>query len=290
MLGTTQEAVNSALKRARATVNNHLADSSSTGSRGTSSRRPARQPDTAAEHRLVARLTNALERADLDALIELLVTDVRFSMPPAMLDPRHRISPAPPRRRHLPPRPHLPLVTPATAEQPLPASCTCTPRCGRSMRLSFLVIAGDHITAITGFSTNVMTRFGLPEPSPKQIDRLLAPGAWLPPSRNSALATTQEWANSGSTSIQQLDTRRLHAARDRRLNVSFPVAAAGRSVAGADLAQRADGGAAPPPDQGAQGAGVLVADRRGDGVNCLVGRAEQEGRLIQPDLVEEVDR
>lgn len=112
----------------------------------------------------------------------------------------------------------------------------------------------------------------------------------LPPSRNTAPATTQEWANSGSTSIQQLDTRRLHAARGRRLNVSFPVAAADRSVAGADLAQRADGGAAPPPDQGAQGAGVLVADRRGDGVDRLAGRAEQEGRLIQPDLVEEVDR
>ncbi|MFZ2046059.1 MAG: RNA polymerase subunit sigma-70, partial [Trebonia sp.] len=83
MLGTTQESVSSALKRARATVDNHLADSRSTGSG-----RPARQPDTAAEHRLVARLTDALERADLDALIELLVTDVRFSMPPAMLEYR----------------------------------------------------------------------------------------------------------------------------------------------------------------------------------------------------------
>ena len=80
MLGTTQEAVTSALKRARATVDNHLA--------GTGSRRPARQPDTAAEHRLVARFTGALERADLDALIELLVTDVRLSMPPAMLEYR----------------------------------------------------------------------------------------------------------------------------------------------------------------------------------------------------------
>src|SRR5690242_1514206 len=78
MLGTTQEAVTSALKRARATVDNHLA--------GTGSRRPAHQPDTAAEHRLVARFTGALERADLDALIELLVTDVRLSMPPAMLE------------------------------------------------------------------------------------------------------------------------------------------------------------------------------------------------------------
>ncbi|MGC1754534.1 MAG: RNA polymerase subunit sigma-70, partial [Trebonia sp.] len=90
MLGTTQEAVSSALKRARATVDNHLADSSSTGSSssGTGSRRPARQPDTAAERRLAARFTDAMERADLDALIELLVTDVRFSMPPAMLEYR----------------------------------------------------------------------------------------------------------------------------------------------------------------------------------------------------------
>jgi RNA polymerase sigma-70 factor (TIGR02960 family) len=39
MLGITQEAVNSARKRARATVDNHLADSSSTGSRS------ARQPE-----------------------------------------------------------------------------------------------------------------------------------------------------------------------------------------------------------------------------------------------------
>ena len=111
----------------------------------------------------------------------------------------------------------------------------------------------------------------------------------LPPPRNIARPPRRK-GELGNTSIQQLDTRRLHAARGRRLNVSFPVAAADRSVAGADLAQRADGGAAPPPDQGAQGAGVLVADRRGDGVDCLAGRAEQEGRLIQPDLVEEVDR
>src|SRR3984885_6543956 len=53
MLGTTQESVSSALKRDRATVDHHLADSSGAGGR-----RPARQPDTAAEHRLVTRLTD----------------------------------------------------------------------------------------------------------------------------------------------------------------------------------------------------------------------------------------
>ena len=91
LLDTTTEAVSSALKRARATVDSHLADSNGTGTGSGSdvgSRRTARQPDTAAEHRLVARLTDAMERADLDTLIGLLVTDVRFSMPPAMLEYR----------------------------------------------------------------------------------------------------------------------------------------------------------------------------------------------------------
>src|SRR5690242_9341812 len=56
MLGTTQEAVNSALKRARATVDNHLAGTGTGSGSGTGAgrRRPARRPDTAAEHRLVA--------------------------------------------------------------------------------------------------------------------------------------------------------------------------------------------------------------------------------------------
>ena len=83
MLHTTQEAVQSALKRARATVDSHLADSS-----GTPARRPARDAETTAQHQLVTRLTEALERADLDALIGLLVMDVRLSMPPAMLEYR----------------------------------------------------------------------------------------------------------------------------------------------------------------------------------------------------------
>jgi RNA polymerase sigma-70 factor (TIGR02960 family) len=170
MLGTTQEAVNSALKRARATVDNHLADSGSTGSGSRGSRRPARQPDTAAEHRLVARLTGALERADLDALIELLVTDVRFSMPPAMLEYRG-IDPA---RRLLaavtfrPGRTYRVVPTRANG-QPAFGLYLADPHAGVYRAYSLLVIttAGDHITAITGFNTNVMTRFGLPRTLPE---------------------------------------------------------------------------------------------------------------------------
>jgi RNA polymerase sigma-70 factor (ECF subfamily) len=167
MLGTTQEAVSSALKRARATVDNHLADSSSIGS---GSRGPARQPDTAAEHRLAARLTDAMERADLDALIELLVTDVRFSMPPAMLEYRgiesaQRILAAVTFR---PGRTYRVVPTRANG-QPAFGLYLADPHASVYRAYSLLVIttAGDHITAITGFNTNVMTRFGLPRTLPE---------------------------------------------------------------------------------------------------------------------------
>ena len=161
MLGTTQEAVTSALKRARATVDNHLA--------GTGSRRPARQPDTAAEHRLVARFTSALERADLDALIELLVTDVRLSMPPAMLEYRglesaQRILAAASFR---PGRTYRVVPTRANG-QPAFGLYLADPHASLYRAYCLLVIttSGDHITAITSFSTNVMTRFGLPRTLP----------------------------------------------------------------------------------------------------------------------------
>ena len=170
MLDATQESVQSALKRARATVDNHLADSSSTGSTGSGSRRPARQPDTAAEHRLVARLTDALERADLDALIELLVTDVRLSMPPAMLEYRgiesaQRFFAAVSFR---PGRTYRVLPTRANG-QPAFGLYLADPHASvfRAYGLLVITTAGDHISAITCFNTDVMTRFGLPRTLPE---------------------------------------------------------------------------------------------------------------------------
>jgi len=163
MLDATQESVHSALKRARATVDNHLADSSG-------SRRPARQADTAAEHRLVVRLTDALERADLDALIELLVTDVRLSMPPAMLEYRgiesaQRLFAAVVFR---PGRTYRVVPTRANG-QPAFGVYLADPHASvyRAYTLLVITTAGDHITVITGFSnTSVMTRFGLPRTLP----------------------------------------------------------------------------------------------------------------------------
>jgi RNA polymerase sigma-70 factor (ECF subfamily) len=156
MLDATQDSVHSALKRARATVDEHLADSPST----------ARQPDTAAEHRLVARFTDAMERSDLDALIELLVTDVRLSMPPAMLEYRGIES----AQRLL----AAVLLRPGRVYRVVPTRANGQPAFGvyladphtsvyRAYSLLVITTAGDHITTITGFTnTNVMQRFGLP--------------------------------------------------------------------------------------------------------------------------------
>ncbi|WP_245401417.1 sigma-70 family RNA polymerase sigma factor [Nocardia albiluteola] len=166
MLDATQESVHSALKRARATVDNHLADSSGTGTGG-----PARQPDTAAEHRLVARFTDAMERADLDALIELLVADVRLSMPPAMLEYRgiesaQRLLAA---VVFVPGRTYRVVPTRANG-QPAFGVYLADPCAGVFHAYSLLVIAtaGDTITSLTGFhNTSIMTRFGLPRTLPE---------------------------------------------------------------------------------------------------------------------------
>jgi RNA polymerase sigma-70 factor (TIGR02960 family) len=173
MLDTTQEAVSSALKRARATIDNHLADSSSSGSSGGSgsgSSRPALRPDTAAEHRLVGQFTDALERADLDALIGLLATDVRLSMPPAMLEYRgiesaQRFFAAVTFR---PGRAYRVVATRANG-QPAFGVYLADPTAGvyRAYCLLVITTAGDHITAITGFTSEVMARFGLSRTHPE---------------------------------------------------------------------------------------------------------------------------
>ncbi len=161
MLDATQESVQSALKRARATVDNYLADSGSG--------RLARQPDTTAERHLVAQLADALERADLQALVGLLAEDVRVSMPPAMLDylgidaARQFFAAATLR----PGRSYRVVPTRANG-QPAFGMYMADPHTGvyRAYGLNVVTIADDRITAFTGFTASVMPRFGLPRTLP----------------------------------------------------------------------------------------------------------------------------
>jgi RNA polymerase sigma-70 factor (TIGR02960 family) len=174
MLDTTQDAINSALTRARVTVDNHLADcgngtNCTNDTNGTG--RPARRLDPAAvEQLLVADFIDALEHADLDALIDLLDADVKLSMPPAMLEYRgiesaRRVFAAVAFRYGRSYR-----VVPTRANgQPAFGLYLADPHASVYRAYSLLVIttAGDRITVITAFNTTIMARFGLPRTLPE---------------------------------------------------------------------------------------------------------------------------
>src|SRR5207244_840106 len=74
MLDTTVEAVNSALKRARAALQGRQPPPAD--------RAPAPAADSPAEEAIVAKFVSAWESADVDAVVTLLTDDVLVSMPP----------------------------------------------------------------------------------------------------------------------------------------------------------------------------------------------------------------
>jgi RNA polymerase sigma-70 factor (TIGR02960 family) len=78
MLDSTVESVNSALKRARASLQRRLPP--------TGEREPPPAPDSPAEQALVAKFVRAYESADVDALVALLTDDIYVSMPPIPLE------------------------------------------------------------------------------------------------------------------------------------------------------------------------------------------------------------
>ena len=74
MLGSTVESVNSALKRARASLERRWL--------GAAALEPTPATDSRPEDEIVAKFVSAWESADLDALVALLTDDVFMSMPP----------------------------------------------------------------------------------------------------------------------------------------------------------------------------------------------------------------
>jgi len=82
MLDSTVESVNSALKRARGSLQRRLPP--------TGERELPPAPDSPAEQALVARFVRAYQSGDVDALVALLTADVLVSMPPIPLEYRGR--------------------------------------------------------------------------------------------------------------------------------------------------------------------------------------------------------
>ena len=161
MLDATIESVNSALKRARASVQRHQP--------GDAGREPPPAPGSPAEDAIVTKFVSAWESADLDALVALLTDDVFISMPPMPfgyegLDVVARFCAS--------------LFGAGRRFDLVPARANGQPAFGAYLRpadgirhgtgLYVLTLAGDRITAMTRFENSVLPWFGLPRSLPSR--------------------------------------------------------------------------------------------------------------------------
>ena len=161
LLAATVDSVTSALKRARAAVQDRA------GSAGQHEPPPA--PDSPAERALVGRLTTAYQSGDVSQLVALLTDDVRVSMPPVPLEYRgleaaRRFHAAVVFREGR----TYDLVTTRANGQLAFAAYVHDPAGGvrPAMGLLVMTVAGEHVTEITRFDDAVLASFGLPRTLP----------------------------------------------------------------------------------------------------------------------------
>ena len=159
MLDSTVESVNSALKRARASLQHRLPPAGS--------RQPPPALGSPAEQAIVAKFVRAWESADLDALVALLTDDVFISMPPMPFEYEGRDVVA---------RFCAMLFGAGRRYDLVPARANGQPAFGVYLRapggtrhgtgLYVLTLTGDQICAITRFEASVLPWFGLPRSLP----------------------------------------------------------------------------------------------------------------------------
>ena len=161
ILAATVDSVNSALKRARAAVQDRA------GSDGR--REPPPPPDSPAERALAGRLTTAYQSGDVGKLVALLTDDVRVSMPPVPLEYRGIQAAT---------RFHATVVfrqgrsydlIPTRANGQLAFAAYVRDPAGgvrHAMGLLVMSVAGDRVTEITRFDNTVLASFGLPRTLP----------------------------------------------------------------------------------------------------------------------------
>jgi RNA polymerase sigma-70 factor (ECF subfamily) len=159
MLETSEQSVTSALKRARATLQQQLH----------SGRKPPPPPNSPDERTVIERLTHAFESSDVDGLVALLTEDVRLSMPPLPFEyvglaaATRFLSAAtldPPRRRRLA---HTRANgQPAFGMYVLDEAT----RVFRAVGLIVVTLAADRVVELTRFEAGVLPTFGLPRSLP----------------------------------------------------------------------------------------------------------------------------
>jgi RNA polymerase sigma-70 factor (ECF subfamily) len=161
-LDTSEVSVNSALQRARQTVDRRLPE--------TTQQQTLRTLGDERVRGLVERFVVALENGDVDGVLATLTEDATFTMPPyaAWYHGRDRVGESwlmpggpPPRLRYLPT---------AANGQPAVGTYRRDPLSGvyRAIALDVLTLRGESISDITAFRTpEVLARFGLPAELPR---------------------------------------------------------------------------------------------------------------------------
>jgi RNA polymerase sigma-70 factor (TIGR02960 family) len=159
MLDSTVESVNSALKRARASLRRRLPS--------TGDREPPPAPDSRVEQALVAQFVRSWESGDVDALVALLTADVSVSMPPIPLEYHGRDAVALFCASLIRRRSHDLVPTRANG-QPAFGAYLRAPTAGirHGTGLFVLTLTGDRICAMTHFESSVLRWFGLPQSLP----------------------------------------------------------------------------------------------------------------------------
>jgi RNA polymerase sigma-70 factor (TIGR02960 family) len=161
MLDSTVESVNSALKRARASLQRRLPP---TGEHG-----PAPAADSPSEDALVAEFARAYESGDLDALVALLTDDVFLSMPPIPLEYQGRDVVALVFATIFRSGRRVDLVPTRANGQPAFGAYLRAPTGIRhGIGLFVLTLTGDRIRAFTRFDNSVLPWFGLPRSLPSR--------------------------------------------------------------------------------------------------------------------------
>jgi len=154
MLGSTVESVNSALKRARASLQRRQA---------TAGRQPPPAPGSPGEDAIAAKFASAYESADLDGLIALLTDDVFMSMPPIPFEYEGRNLVAQFCGNLFAAGRRFDLVPTRANGQPAFGAYLSAPSGTRpGTGLITITLAGDRICATSRFDNTLLPWFGLP--------------------------------------------------------------------------------------------------------------------------------
>jgi RNA polymerase sigma-70 factor (ECF subfamily) len=161
MLDSTVESVNSALKRARASLQRRRP--------ATADHEPPPTSGSPSEDAIVAKFVSAYEAADLDAVVALLTDDVFMSMPPMPLEYEGRDVVARFCASIFGSGRRFDLVPTRANGQPAFAAYLNAPTGIRhGTGLIVLTLAGDRICAMSRFETSVFPWFGLPRSLPSR--------------------------------------------------------------------------------------------------------------------------